>query len=125
MSPNHATRLHQLEDRRWAALREGRWDDAVAQLHPDLRYTHASGATDTRDDYAARLRAGFYDYSGVHHTSDHTHLAGDTGIVWGTMSGSLGLGEAVKVLDSVTVTVWLRGEAGWQLLAAQSTPRRA
>lgn len=111
-----------LEEQRFTALREARWVDAVALLHPDLRYVHASGATDDRDSYGARLLGGFYDYSGVVHSTDRVDLLPGVVLTWGTMRGRLCVGDAVKELNSATATVWTRHEWRWLLLSAQSTP---
>jgi hypothetical protein len=109
---------HGLESLRFSALREARWEDAVALLHPDLRYVHANGATDDRDAYAGQLLRGFCEYSGVEHTNDRVDVLPGVVLTWGSMRGPLRAGDAVRQLDSTTVTVWARSQWQWLLLSA-------
>jgi len=117
-----ADTVRALEAARFEAIVDGRWDDFAAICHPELRYTHATGAIDTRASYLEKLENGHYDYHYIDHTVEHTSIQPGTVLLWGTMTAELRAGAHTKKINNRTLTVWVLHDDQWLLLAQQPTP---
>jgi ketosteroid isomerase-like protein len=109
------------EDRRYRAMVE---TDLVAldQLLDDrLSYAHASGARDTRDEYVAKVRSGYYDYLRIDHPVERVEVIGDTAMVVGRMTCDLTVQGTPKTIDNLALAVWVRTAGEWRLLAYAPT----
>jgi ketosteroid isomerase-like protein len=112
-----------LEQRRYDAVVAGDFDTFVAVCHPDLIYTHSSGATDTLDSYVEKCRAGYYDYHAIDHPVTRIVLHGDVALVMGEMNADITAGGVCKQLRNSCLAVWVRDGGTWRLLAYQPTPK--
>ena len=121
MGTDDAAAVLAAEDRRYRAMVE---TDLVAldQLLDDrLSYAHASGARDTRDEYVAKVRSGYYDYLRIDHPIERVEVVGDTAIVIGRMTCDLTVQGTAKTIDNLALAVWTRTAEGWRLLAYAPT----
>jgi uncharacterized protein (TIGR02246 family) len=116
--------IRELEDRRFAAMTAGDFDDFAAVCHPELIYTHSDGVTDTLQSYLDKCRSGHYVYHRVEHPVTRIVVAGDTALVLGEMNADLTAGGVRKQLRNSSLAVWVRGEGGWALIGYQPTPKR-
>ena len=51
-----------LEQRRFKAMIAGDTGELATLLHRDLKYTHSSGAVDSKDSYTRGVREKLWDY---------------------------------------------------------------
>ncbi|RBY77286.1 nuclear transport factor 2 family protein [Geodermatophilus sp. TF02-6] len=91
-------------------------------LAAGLCYTHSSGVRDTRDEYLAKLRAGYYVYRRAEHPVERVEVSGDAAVVVGRMSADVDVDGVPKRIDSLALAVWTRADGSWQLLAYGPTP---
>jgi hypothetical protein len=110
------------EDRRYEALL-GPDLATLEQLFSDrLSYAHSSGVRDTKAEYLAKIRSGYYVYQRVDHSVERVEVAGDTVVVNGRMTAALTVQGTPKTIDNLALAVWTRDTGQWQLLAYASTP---
>ncbi|MBV6759179.1 nuclear transport factor 2 family protein [Rhodococcus opacus] len=114
--------ITQLESDRYGAIVHANWDRFEELCHDDLRYTHATGVVDTRDSYLTKLRAGHYDYHSIDHPIESIWATPEFALVWGRMVARLRAGTVEKTIDNLTLSAWVRTDAGWRLIAQQPTP---
>ena len=117
--------VRDLEDRRFAAMVAGDFDDFAAVCHPDLIYTHSTAVTDTLASYLEKCRAGYYAYHRVDHPVDRVVVVGDTALVLGEMNADLTAGGVRKQLRNSSLAVWVRDGGSWRLIGFQGTPKIA
>jgi hypothetical protein len=111
----------ELEDRRYQAMLDA--DLAVLDevCAPALSYAHSSGARDTKDQYLAKVRSGYYVYRRIDHPVERVAVVGDTAIVVGRMTADLDVDGVPKTIDNLALAVWARAAGAWQLLAYAPT----
>ena len=121
MGTDEAAAVLAAEDRRYRAMVE---TDLVAldQLLDDrLSYAHSSGARDTKDEYVAKVRSGYYDYLRIDHPVERVEVIGDTAMVVGRMTCDLTVQGTPKTIDNLALAVWVRTAGEWRLLAYAPT----
>lgn len=121
MGTDEAAAVLAAEDRRYRAMVE---TDLVAldQLLDDrLSYAHSSGARDTKDEYLAKVRSGYYDYLRIDHPVERVEVIGDTAMVVGRMTCDLTVQGTPKTIDNLALAVWVRTAGEWRLLAYAPT----
>ena len=121
MGTDDAAAVLAAEDRRYRAMVE---TDLVALdqlLDGWLSYAHASGARDTRDEYVAKVRSGYYDYLRIDHPVERVEVIGDTAMVVGRMTCALTVQGTPKTIDNLALAVWVRTAGEWRLLAYAPT----
>ncbi|HYP13842.1 MAG TPA: nuclear transport factor 2 family protein [Bryobacteraceae bacterium] len=86
-------------------------------LHADLTYSHSDARTESKTDILNALP----DIKSVNFADTNVRVYGNTALAKGTA-------QIVSVTNGATTTsnlsvlqVWLKGPAGWQLVARQST----
>lgn len=111
-----------LENRRYQAMIDA--DLAVLDelCAPELLYTHSNATQDTKQSYLKKIADGFFDYKSLDHPVDRIMIVNDTALIFGRMVGEVISGGVPKRLNSQALTVWLRQEPGWRLVAFQPTP---
>lgn len=117
------TEIRRLEDERYDAIGEGRFERFAELAHPQLAYTHSNGVTDTLDEYLEKCRTGFYVYSHVEHPVDFIRIVDDVAVVVGEMNADITAGGVEKKLANRCLAVWKNTDNGWKLLAYQPTPK--
>jgi ketosteroid isomerase-like protein len=119
----HVQIIRELEDRRYAAVVAGDFDDFAAVCHPDLIYTHSNAVSDTLGSYLEKCRAGFYVYHEIDHPVSKIVITGDVALVLGEMNAELTAGGTRKQLRNSCLAVWVREGDTWKLIGYQPTPR--
>ncbi|MGC3984132.1 MAG: nuclear transport factor 2 family protein [Pseudorhodoferax sp.] len=111
-----------LEERRRTAMLAGDLGALQALLAPDLRYTHSTGASDTRESLLAKLAGGQIAYRQLAFTPLAVQCTADAGIVAGEMHAEVLLRDGPpRSIAASYLAVWLRRAQGWQLAAFQGT----
>lgn len=110
-----------LEDRRFAAMRGQDWDELDRLLSDDLVYTHSSGIRDSKAAYLRAMQEGIYRYFSMDVKERHVRVFGDTALVFSRVVTSLASRGVDKLLDNVTLAVWIRDHGRWQMVAYQPT----
>lgn len=90
-------------------------------LHESLNWTHSSGITDTRQALIESITSQAVVYQSLDLLEHHAHQEGNVFILSGTIKGDVLKGETPKVLHNRFLSVWLKGESGFRMLAWQST----
>ena len=109
------------EDRRYRAMTEADLPALEQLLAPELSYAHSSGVRDSRDEYLAKLRSGYYVYRRIEHPVERVAVAGDGAIVVGRMTADVDVDGVPKTIDNLALAVWTRAGGSWQLLGYAST----
>jgi ketosteroid isomerase-like protein len=110
------------EDRRYRAMEQADLTVLDALCADDLSYAHSSGARDTKAQYLAKLRAGYYVYHRIQHPVERVAVLGDTAVVVGRMTADLDVDGTAKTIDNLALAVWTRASGSWQLLGYAPTP---
>jgi ketosteroid isomerase-like protein len=110
------------EDERYRAMVDGDLTTLDRLLADEVSYAHSSGVRDTKDQYLAKLRSGYYDYHRIDHPVERVEVLGDTAIVVGRMTADLTVDGTRKTIDNLALAVWTRTDAGWRLLGYAPTP---
>ncbi len=110
------------EDRRYEALLGPDLPALERLFHDRLSYAHSSGVRDTKDEYLAKIRNGYYDYARIDHPVERVAVVGDTAVVVGRMTADLTVDGTPKTIDNLALAVWTRASGRWQLLAYAPTP---
>ena len=87
-------------------------------LHDDLLYTHSSALVQTKADVLKELPANTV--VGVDYREKVIHVYGDTAIVKAKTVFHLVTNGTPSEIPLDILMVWLKGPAGWQLLARQA-----
>ena len=109
------------EDERYAAMVDGDLETLDRLLADEVSYAHSSGVRDTKEQYFAKVRSGYYDYHSIDHPVERVAVLGDTAIVVGRMTADLTVDGTRKTIDNLALAVWTRTDAGWRLLAYAPT----
>jgi hypothetical protein len=109
------------EDERYLAMAEGDLQTLDRLLADEVSYAHSSGVRDTKEQYFAKLRSGYYDYHRIDHPVERVEVVGDTAIVVGRMTADLSVDGTRKTIDNLSLAVWTRTAQGWRLLAYAPT----
>jgi ketosteroid isomerase-like protein len=88
----------------------------------ELSYAHSNGARDTKAEYFAKLRSGYYVYHRIDHPVERVAVTGETAVVIGRMTADIHAGGVAKTIDNLALAVWTRASGSWQLLAYAPTP---
>ena len=119
MSKDH---ILALEQRRFKAMIAGDAGELETLLHRDLKYTHSSGAVDSKDSYTRGVREKLWDYQSIKTSSETVSVHDDTALVHCRLQIDLEVKGAPRQVDSIALTVWIKDEGRWQVLAVHSTP---
>ena len=110
------------EDRRYRAMLEADLPTLDELCSDQLSYAHSSGVRDTKAEYFAKVRSGYYDYQRIDHPVERVEIAGDTAIVVGRMTSDLLVEGTPKTIDNLSLSVWTRADGRWRLLAYAPSP---
>jgi hypothetical protein len=109
------------EDRRYRAMRDADLTTLDVLCADELSYAHSSGVRDTKDQYLAKVRSGYYVYRRIDHPVERVEVVGDTAIVVGRMTADLVVDGTPKTIDNLALAVWTRASGDWRLLAYAPT----
>jgi len=109
------------EDRRYQAMVDTDLATLDRMLDDRLSYAHSSGARDTKAEYLEKVRSGYYDYLTIEHPVERVEVVGDTAMVIGRMTSDLTVQGIRKTIDNLALSVWVRADGVWQLLAYAPT----
>ena len=109
------------EDLRYRAMIDADLATLDRLLDDRASYAHSSGVRDTKSEYLAKVRSGYYVYRRIDHPVERVEIVGDTAIVVGRMTADLTVDGAPKVIDNLALAVWARTAGGWRLLAYAPT----
>jgi ketosteroid isomerase-like protein len=113
--------IRALEDRRYQAMTDGDVAALEELFAADLVYTHSDAKTDTKQSYLDKLANGYFKYGPVSHPESSIVVHGDCVLVFGDMLGEVQLGGQMRVLNNKSLSVWVRENERWVLLAYQPT----
>jgi hypothetical protein len=115
--------LSRLERERVTASRDRDITSLTAMLHDDFVFVHSNGRVDSRADYLDLLASGNLVYISMESRDVDVRSAGES---VGTVLSRIDLVADYQgnrlIISALVLTVWLRGEGGWQALSIQSTP---
>jgi ketosteroid isomerase-like protein len=116
-----AEQVRALEDRRYRAMTDGDVGVLGELFAADLVYTHSDASTDSKQSYLQKLASGHFKYGQISHPETSIIVHGDCVLVLGDMRGEVRIGDNLRVLNSASLSVWVRENDGWVLLAFQPT----
>lgn len=113
--------IKELEKKRLDATIAG--DIAVLRelLGDDLRYVHASGADETRQQYLDKLASRHYVYKALVPGHRDFRVFGDVVLVNGHIGIEVISNGKDKLIQSKYLQVWAQRAGRWQMVAWQST----
>ena len=109
------------EDRRYRAMLAADLTTLEEVCAAELSYAHSSGVRDTKEQYLAKVRSGYYVYRRIDHPVERVAVLGDTAVVVGRMTADLDVDGVPKTIDNLALAVWTRAAGAWQLLAYAPT----
>jgi ketosteroid isomerase-like protein len=118
-----AEQIRALEDRRYQAMTAGDVAALDELFAADLVYTHSDASSDSKQSYLDRLASGYFKYGPISHPETSIVVHGDCVLVLGDMRGEVQIGGQPRVLNSASLSVWVREDERWLLLAYQPTKR--
>jgi hypothetical protein len=110
------------DELRYRAMVDGDLDTLDTLCAEQLSYAHSSGVRDTKAEYFAKLRSGYYVYHRIDHPVERVTVTGDTAVVIGRMTADIHADGVAKTIDNLSLAVWTRASGSWQLLAYAPTP---
>ncbi len=119
--PTDANEVLAAEDARYRAMQDADLATLDRLCADELSYAHSSGVRDTKDEYLAKVRSGYYVYRRVEHPVERVAVLGDTAVVVGRMTADLDVDGVPKTIDNLALAVWTRASGSWQLLAYAPT----
>ena len=116
-----AKQISALEAKRYQAMTSADVGTLEGLFSDKLVYTHSDASSDSKQSYLDKLASGHFDYGDIDHPESSIVVHGDCAIVIGDMRGEIVIGGQTRVLNSKSLAVWVRENAGWVLLAFQPT----
>jgi ketosteroid isomerase-like protein len=116
-----AKQISALEARRYQAMTDADIATLDELLSANLVYTHSDATSDSKRSYLDRVANGYFDYGPIAHPEDSIVVQGDCAIVIGDMRGEVRIDGQTRVLNSRSLSVWVRENGNWALLAFQPT----
>ena len=116
-----AAQISALEDRRYEAVTAGDVATLDGLFAADLVYTHSDASADSKESYLEKLAAGHFKYGPISHPEHSIVVHGDCALVFGDMRGEVQIDGQMRVLNNKSLSVWVRENERWVLLAYQPT----
>jgi len=111
-----------LEQRRFKAMCAADLAELDLLLHRDLKYTHSSGAVDSKTSYLHGIRDKLWAYQDIKTNNETVSVYTGTALVHCRLQIDLKVKDVQKHVDSLALTVWVYDEGRWQVAAVHSTP---
>jgi ketosteroid isomerase-like protein len=90
-------------------------------LHPELRYAHSSGLTETRAQAIEHVLGSTAVWEKVEFADTQVRLHGDLALVTGRVDYHQRGKTKITVINLRVLSVWVKGPSGWQMIARQAT----
>lgn len=112
-----------LDRRRFDAMIAADTGALETLLHRDLKYTHSSGAVDSKESYIRGVREKLWDYKSIKTSNETVSIHGDMAMIHCRLQIDVEVKGVPRQVDSIALTVWIMDEGRWQAVAVHSTPR--
>ena len=109
-----------LEEKRLAAMMAGDVGGLDKLSHPDLVYTHSSGAVDSRARWLEQLKSGHFRYKKITPSEQKVRIYGDTALVTGRAAIDIEVAGDPKLMNLSFLAVWTGTPQGPKFVAWQS-----
>lgn len=113
--------IEQLEQDRYDAMRQHDVSRLSRMFDEQAVYVHSSTTTEDASAFLENVASGRYRYQSIDITEVISRVVGTTGMVWARMTAEVTIDGVPRALDNKTLAVWSKGDAGWRLVAFQST----
>lgn len=113
--------LSKLENQRYQAMVHTDLELLDSMLDDGLIFTHASGKIDTKETFIKSLRSGTLTYKTIDLEDVEVRMYSSCGIVTGTSLLDINVKGEDRRLQLRFTTVWFKDQAGWKVVAYQST----
>ena len=125
LAPQQRLRLQQIDRqiRGPAALADANLEKLLSLTEKQKKAVEEATKTldEKTDAYLGKLREGYYDYHWIEHPISRLVINGDVALVWGEMNADITAGGVQKQLRNKCLSVWVREDGNWALLAFQPT----
>jgi hypothetical protein len=121
MEPTDVQGVLAAENRRYRAMQDADLTALDELCADELSYAHSSGARDTKAEYFAKVRSGYYVYRRIDHPVERVEVLGDTAVVVGRMTADVEVQGVPKTIDNLALAVWTKASGAWRLLAYAPT----
>ena len=122
MSGDREQEVRLADDARIRAMLEADYDALDRLLGEDLVYTHGNATSDGKTGYMNNLRSGKVRYLAVQQGNVTVKVYGDAAVMHGIVDLHTRRDGAERTLHNAFMNVWVKGSAGWQMVAWASTP---
>jgi ketosteroid isomerase-like protein len=119
-SPEQAEVLR-ADDRRFDAMRNGKWPELEDSLADDLVYVHSTARVETKGEHVGNLKAGKPHYRGIAPRDRKARVNGDVGIVTGVSEMHVENAGKEQRFTIRYLAVYAKKAEGWRMIAWQST----
>jgi len=113
--------IETLEARRRQAMIDGDMAFLESVYTDDLTYSHSDGKSDSKRSYLQGMREGVWNYQRLESRQEHIRRVGECAVVTGLIDMDVIIRGEPMLLNSRYISVWREGNAGWQMIAWQST----
>jgi ketosteroid isomerase-like protein len=107
--------------RRIAAMVDGDVAALGSLLADDLTYTHSSGQVENEEQFLAAISSGKLDYESIVPSDVQVRIYGNTAVMTGRADIKVKVQGNPAAFGSRFTSVWVKGDAGWRMVAWQST----
>ena len=119
-SPEHADVLR-ADDRRFDAMRNGKWSELEDSLADDLVYVHSTARVESKAEHVGNLKAGKPHYRGIAPRDRKVRVMGGVGIVNGVSEMHVENAGKEQRFTVRYLAVYAKSGSNWQMIAWQST----
>ncbi|MNF59381.1 hypothetical protein D3C85_1249730 [compost metagenome] len=113
--------IEALEVRRRQAMIDFDMDFLEGIYTSDLTYSHSDGKSDSKSGYLQGMRAGIWHYRSFDSQQERMRMVGTCAVITGLIDMDVIIRGEPMLLNSRYISVWREGDAGWQMMAWQST----
>jgi hypothetical protein len=113
--------IEALETRRRQAMIDHDMEFLEGIYPDDLTYSHSDGKSDSKSSYLQGMRAGIWIYRSFASWQEHIRMVGACAVITGLIDMDVIIRGEPMLLNSRYISVWREGDAGWQMIAWQST----
>ncbi|VVN91426.1 nuclear transport factor 2 family protein [Pseudomonas fluorescens] len=113
--------IQALEARRRRAMMDQDMKFLESIYSDDLSYSHSDGKSDSKSSYLQGMRAGIWIYRHLESQQEVFRIEGDCAVITGLIDMDVIIRDEPVLLNSRYISVWRKSDAGWQMIAWQST----